>query len=353
MFIKSIFLATTASLSFLKLQHVFCCCSVPSFKEHRMTSNKVNEPKKRATTLTRTRMRTRVSLPRKAKKQSRFDTVSDGYHQPAEETKTDGLKTVAPADGGMEIDMMENAMDAAHDGPQQISPASDATEDVDPAVVSGSSLGQPLSDIFYPGYPPDMCLTCYRIVQSSELVSQAEIPEPCATKCFANICRSCMDMYLDHYFFGPSTTPGIFPCPFCRNQWSVSDIENLIGKTKTEVNLERMTHRSLEISPTFRWCANDKCPSGQFFDEDQIKTDKKVCCGHCDSVNCFSCRAVWHDGLSCEEYQEPDLRKYRGKRGAQTEVRGAMRKGEGRSCPHCGTAVEKSDGCDSVRCEFL
>lgn len=201
---------------------------------------------------------------------------------------------------------------------------------------------------------PCICMVCYQGKKANEMVNVNELPPSCR-KCFQETCRPCMDIYLDHYFFRTFGANTVMKCPLCTTTWTLTNLEHFLGKERMESHLERMTHRLLESSANFRWCAADKCVSGQFYDDKEIEKPggEKVCCGLCEGQNCFECRAVWHEGLTCKEYQDPDLRKHRGKRGGDNDVRKAMRKENTKRCPHCGTAVERNSGCNNVLCEYI
>ena len=70
-------------------------------------------------------------------------------------------------------------------------------------------------------------------------------------------------------------------------------------------------------------------------------------CPHCHRLFCARCAVPWHDGLGCEEFQKlgPDergredllLRRLVGKEGWQR-------------CPECQMFVEKSEGCNYIKC---
>ncbi|KAF1345245.1 hypothetical protein BDV97DRAFT_401844 [Delphinella strobiligena] len=195
------------------------------------------------------------------------------------------------------------------------------------------------------------CMVCYQSKKANEMVNVNELPSSCRM-CFQGTCRPCMEIYLDHYFFRAFGASTVMECPLCTSIWTLTNLEHFLGKDRMESHVERMTHRFLESSANFRWCAADKCVSGQFYDDKEIDKPggEKVCCNLCEGQNCFNCRVVWHEGLTCKEYQDPDLRKHRGKRGGDNDVRKAMRKENTKRCPHCGTAVERTSGCNNVLC---
>ena len=292
-------------------------------------ANKKRATKPRKTAVASSRKRTREMLPRKAKE------VVEDVQEDMSDTELASHET-EETDPAPEVDH-----DNGHNTLEMEDLISYSTDDDDtPVPTAAHTHGGTTA-----------CATCFYKKTPEQMVRREDIPRRCR-ECYPTICHVCLETYLVQYFFKFKGNTLNFSCPCCSNIWDMSMVEKLMGSTKFAACLERLAHRSLESSPTFRWCAADKCTSGQFYDEDQVKVDnKKICCGHCESVNCFDCRAVWHEGLSCKEFQDPDLRKHRGKRASNSEVRKAMRKSETKRCPHCSTAIEKSDGCDSVFCK--
>lgn len=69
-------------------------------------------------------------------------------------------------------------------------------------------------------------------------------------------------------------------------------------------------------------------------------------CPDCESDYCMDCRADWHEGMTCKEYQinvkvGPEDKKF------EEFVEGSRFK----RCPNCGFWVEKVDGCEYIMCK--
>lgn len=69
-------------------------------------------------------------------------------------------------------------------------------------------------------------------------------------------------------------------------------------------------------------------------------------CPSCDNEWCVACKTAWHQGSSCEEYQE--WRKSNDPEGKHVEE--LMKVNNWRSCPNCAAVVEKSEGCNHMTC---
>ena len=144
-------------------------------------------------------------------------------------------------------------------------------------------------------------------------------------------------------------------CPVCFKSWPLENVATFLSPQELLLAENRITNRTLERDPTFRWCAQDTCTSGQFYDMEQVGKDPQVCCGHCEKLNCFKCRIPFHEGFTCEGYAEEN-EKYadvaelaRDQTDASIK---AMRRNATRRCPQCMTAVEKTDGCDHIVCKY-
>lgn len=144
-------------------------------------------------------------------------------------------------------------------------------------------------------------------------------------------------------------------CPLCGRAWEEEYLRFYMTEEELFKHIERMTYRALERDPSFRWCAKDECTSGQMYDAEAAGKDPKTCCGHCDSVNCFNCRVVWHNGLTCDEFQDPKKAVAKKKaldKGADNDTLKTMKKNDTKRCPHCMVAIEKTMGCDHMYCEL-
>lgn len=285
-------------------------------------------------------------LPRKAKSNANaVHTNRVARNNTANEPHEDDHMSDVDTDDTIDIN---SDMDITDSEPDEGEIASIAVPRRQRAIHPPSSGGAPLIH----SHPP-RCETCYHQKKPEQMIVRSLLPKSCQD-CYGDICRECMDIYLERYFLRTDGLSLVIACPACSAKWDMTTVERFVGKSKMNHYMERMTHRSLETNPTFRWCAADKCQSGQYYEQEQVGQagGEKICCGVCEGEACFKCRSIWHEGLSCEEYQDPDLRKHRGKRAVDVEVRKAMRKGETKRCPNCGSAIERTSGCNHVYCKF-
>ena len=79
-------------------------------------------------------------------------------------------------------------------------------------------------------------------------------------------------------------------------------------------------------------------------DSKTLKKGLKVICSHCELEWCFLCQAPFHTDITCKEFRKGDLvlRKW-----AKEVCKG---KANAQRCPKCKTYIQKSDGCDHMKC---
>ena len=88
----------------------------------------------------------------------------------------------------------------------------------------------------------------------------------------------------------------------------------------------------IEKDPNLRWCPQAGC-------EQIIDTAQTRRCV-CSAEVCLDCGAHAHEGKPCLEAADEGLR-------VLAKAMGWVR------CPHCGKHVERTEGCDSMRCVYL
>lgn len=196
---------------------------------------------------------------------------------------------------------------------------------------------------------PLMCEICSWTEDETPFPTEADIPEPCRNHALRSACRNCIVRYaredLNH-----ASLPH---CYTCGRPWSFEHAVQLLGLKDMERFEARISNRLIEGDANFRWCAQDKCESGQYYFQSLVEKDPKVCCASCEKVNCFACRSPWHEGMTCAEYQDPVKREERIKDDPYTKSLGTMRKNVTKKCPICGSGTEKVDGCNHMVCKFF
>jgi hypothetical protein len=99
----------------------------------------------------------------------------------------------------------------------------------------------------------------------------------------------------------------------------------------------------------FRHCLRPGCPSGQIHDSG---VDGNIFrCIACGFLVCTTHNEAFHTGETCEEYDAHAGRTRRAEEDANNQLIERTTK----RCPQegCGVRIEKNDGCDHMRCEFI
>lgn len=143
---------------------------------------------------------------------------------------------------------------------------------------------------------------------------------------------------------------GKIPCPTegCGRKLLNDEIQCYADK-ETKEKYDRFLHiKSISQLPNFRWCSRDGCENGQTFEPEEVKEGLPVQCGKCGFDMCFSHQVPWHQGMTCEGYNncrgQTDPAFNHTQRWMQQNVK---------TCPgvNCGIPITKEDGCFHMECE--
>jgi hypothetical protein len=159
-----------------------------------------------------------------------------------------------------------------------------------------------------------------------------------------SICNSCLFHHVQQVFEITFTDDIYCPELECGVKIDYDTVENILLFNNDQTLFERydryVVHQQLEKMDEFIWCANPSCNTGQLNDGGIL--NNIVTCFHCHEKTCFTHKIKWHQGLTCAEYDEgidPD---------DQTSQRWIAE--NSKKCPNCPYQIEKSDGCDHMKC---
>lgn len=166
--------------------------------------------------------------------------------------------------------------------------------------------------------PTKKCIACLEIL-SLNLFPEERITSVCdhsssdLAKSF--ICKSCLSQHIQARLeeHGPKEVS----CPICRVTLSFQEVQKW-ATTQTFRHVDRLlTRQALALDPNFIWCCNPRCEAGQVH---VSGVDAPiVTCHSCNSRGCFYHQVTWHEGLTCEEFDNPGLTEERHLSDLQTE----------------------------------
>ncbi|KAI0674525.1 hypothetical protein C8Q78DRAFT_1015358 [Trametes maxima] len=167
-------------------------------------------------------------------------------------------------------------------------------------------------------------------------------------------CISCLNGYIHSKLdpegngTGTSLNAVVFPirCPECSlAEWPAGIPDVVAERVLSEKGMVLWHHQKLLDSLPRHYCPNPRCSALVQLDEDS--EDPQALCPSCNSLICVPCRVVWHDDLTCEEYQALPLDD----RSPEDQKALQLIKAENwRRCPSCAFIVELALGCNHITC---
>ncbi|KAH9849628.1 hypothetical protein C2E23DRAFT_355417 [Lenzites betulinus] len=166
-------------------------------------------------------------------------------------------------------------------------------------------------------------------------------------------CISCLNGYIHSKIDPEGEGVGnpnmvVFPirCPECpASEWPAGIPDHIAERVLAAKGLTLWHHQKLLDNLPRHYCPNPRCSALVQLDEDS--DDPQAVCPSCASVICVPCRVVWHQDLTCEEYQALPLDD----RNPEDQKALRLMKAENwRRCPKCSFIVELAHGCNHITC---
>ena len=125
----------------------------------------------------------------------------------------------------------------------------------------------------------------------------------------------------------------------CGVKFDYQSVKNILSLANDKQLLERYD-RGLEQMNGFIHCSNPACGVEQLNEGGQ--SNPIVICYRCHQKTCFIHRIQWHEGMTCEEYDEQvDPGDEPSRQWIATHTK---------QCPKCPWQIEKNEGCDHMKC---
>ncbi|KAI0747012.1 hypothetical protein C8Q80DRAFT_812908 [Daedaleopsis nitida] len=220
-----------------------------------------------------------------------------------------------------------------------------------PVVKKEEDSGQPTCGIcmepFQATHSPQAASRCAN--SSSRLQFGTYLPCPHSH----GYCHSCLSTYIKSKLDPDDTGIGshsnvVFPirCPECPiADWPQGIPDAIAERVLSEKAMILWHHQKLLDSAPRYYCPNPRCSALVQVDEES--EEPQAICPSCNTVICVPCCVIWHDDLTCEEYQALPLDE---RSPDDQKALQLMKAQNWRRCPSCAVIVELTLGCNHITC---
>ncbi|KAL0212798.1 hypothetical protein RCL1_006424 [Eukaryota sp. TZLM3-RCL] len=155
-------------------------------------------------------------------------------------------------------------------------------------------------------------------------------------------CNECIIKHIREEITGKQLSRSI-PClqTGCGNTMAYANVQAFAPDDLFQQYDKQLTKKAIESFPEFRYCSAPNCGWGAFFDDGS--NNPVIRCKKCSSKTCYNHRVVFHDGFTCQQYDESI---------ANSEVHANKHylDRHTKKCPSCHIPIEKNEGCDHMTC---
>jgi len=165
------------------------------------------------------------------------------------------------------------------------------------------------------------------------------------------VCTPCLGTYVEACI--SSRASARCPTPDCSAYMQYEDVHFWASREVFEKYDTRMLRLKLSAMSGFTWCVNSECDAGQFCTSIGTAVSPKiVTCSSCGTKSCSFHSVPWHEGLTCTQFDEKRRREVR-KKATEKLTHSDKRylRAHTKSCPKCGIAIQKTEGCDHMTCK--
>ncbi|KAI0084695.1 hypothetical protein BDY19DRAFT_969625 [Irpex rosettiformis] len=207
-----------------------------------------------------------------------------------------------------------------------------------------------------------ICLEEFQLVHSPinasnvhKAASSTKLPFGLQIPCPGNhpYCQACLTQYIRSKVDPSNDGSGnidtiVFPirCPGCPiTTWKVGITDDIAARVLSEKAMVTWHHQKLLDSLPRIYCPNKKCSTLVQAHEDP--NEPQAQCPACNMLMCVPCRVLWHEDMTCEEFQALPLDE---RSPEDQQALQLMRAQHWRRCPQCQIIVELEHGCNHITC---
>ncbi|RIB18173.1 hypothetical protein C2G38_1368122 [Gigaspora rosea] len=182
------------------------------------------------------------------------------------------------------------------------------------------------------------CIIC---TEDVDLIAFLNITDQCYHE--RKICRECVGKYIKHELEDNGNVRIACPEDGCTEILDQKDVKKFANEESFR-RYERFTLKfALSQIPTFQWCLNPNCESGQ----DHYQGDKLpiMTCNSCGHKSCVVHGHPVDDDVckECIQLLEDEERRIQ-------EEESESYVSRLKQCPNCVSRIEKNEGCDHMTC---
>ncbi|TNV85133.1 hypothetical protein FGO68_gene4724 [Halteria grandinella] len=154
--------------------------------------------------------------------------------------------------------------------------------------------------------------------------------------------RDCIKGFLKNSV-NESRCPITCPEPKCKRELGSQDFMGNLESKEIEKYYQYSFLQALIRQDDISWCPTANCDYAFVYVKG--RDNKDFTCTKCHKNYCLDCRADFHKGISCQEYKS-----IKGGEKEDEAFREFAKGSKLKQCPFCKFWVEKSQGCDHMRC---
>lgn len=117
------------------------------------------------------------------------------------------------------------------------------------------------------------------------------------------ICKSCINDSIQAQL--ETSTPDRLHCPLCSEPMTHDDVKKWAEHDIFEMYDQMITLQAIQKDGSFIRCCRPECEGGQFHDGG-VEFPVAICQA-CGTMTCYKHTGLpWHEGLTCEEFEDPE-----------------------------------------------
>ncbi|RQM27374.1 hypothetical protein B5M09_006475 [Aphanomyces astaci] len=199
--------------------------------------------------------------------------------------------------------------------------------------------------------PPPTCLICMdelpramNGVPGKRRQKTVYKPDDCwRLRCGHFYCVGCLSGWIESKI-DERKVPIVCASLDCAREVRPPHVAAVLSSTVFEKFSELVTAKAFEAESMY--CPNKEC--SQVFVKPTFNAgQEKTTCLFCKTKLCLRCQVAWHDGLECDQYKRMVAA---GGDSDEAQLHQLKEKFKWKQCPKCNVLVERSIGCNYMRC---